>query len=330
MIKSSLIFCKKTQTRDLLKYYPPRKKKISQSNSILIFRKDQNMPKKIILAGGLTALIISVLLVLIMINSRQQEQIAELPPTTTETRIIPYEEETVEDYNLFTDNDAVMIQVGINGVIEDIYELTYDKSGNIIDKKLIESIETSKVQNRIIQQGMLDRIETTERIRTRLSEYIEHLKKSDIPAAFPYIQQTDRQLFSQQTLQDNATALNWQIESHAINADLEFIYPDYLTVFDDSLTGSQTTGDSSAIDLPKGKESLRANIPLGIIFQSDVIGRQAVELKLSCTKENDDWFFSYIGPTEITDIDRSEYRDDGGRTYGNTVGARLTLNKAII
>ncbi len=285
----------------------------------------------LLLPGIITGAVVLVLLLLIIVLSTGNNKPAGPDQTTNieaERTTIPYEEETIEDANLFTDDHDVLAQVGINGVIEDRYNVTRDRNDTILKKELIDTTTVIEKQNRILRKGTLDRTATSDAIKGLMDEYLAYLKKHDFTKLYPMLRESDRMLYTESQLKNSAEGIDFLIESYSLVQDLRYEYPVYLTSSDSSLQATQDTPLAGGDTTTQNRQGLVAVLPLRVIFTS-TIGRQELAFDLRFIHENDSWKATYFGPAEIVAINKTQKRDDGGKTYGKPVSAEITLKNAI-
>jgi len=284
----------------------------------------------LLLPGIITGTVVLVLLILIAALTAKKPPAG--PDQTTQVEIeqisIPYEEESIDDINLFTDDQDVLSQVGINGVIEERYNVTRDRDGNVLNKELIDTRTVMEKQNRILRKGTLDRAATTETVKSLMEDYFTDLKKGDFANLYPLLRESDRVLYSEDRLKQSSDSIDFLVESYSLVRDLSYEYPLYLTSNNPSLQATQDVPLVTTNTNLQTRQGLVAVLPLRVIFNS-TIGRQELAFDLRFLHEGENWKATYFGPTEIIPINKTQKRDDGGKTYGKPVSAEITLKNAI-
>lgn len=269
-----------------------------------------------------------------------------------EIESIPFEELVVEDNNLFIDDGDKILQAGINGQIEHTYKVTRDFDGKVIEKEKLSSEKKIEKQDKIIRRGILNREETIVTINERLDAFFRYFQEGDYDRLYPLLSKRDRLLYSREQLKESALKTGFQVESYTENAEIRFIYPssDYnddlllsgvqdieeeQTQEDDSESSDgdveEPTEEKEVMSLEELNEvnGLVAQLPISLIFQSSLIGRQKVTLTISIYHEGDNWNIGYFGPTEVIAINKTQIRDDGGKTFGNPLQLELTIRDMV-
>lgn len=279
----------------------------------------------------------------------EQQEIDESVETVAEEKeieTIPFEEIVVKDSNRFIDDGDKILQTGINGQIEHLYEVTRDFEGTIINKELLGSEARLEKQDKVISRGTLDREEAIATIEERLAALVRYMQDGDYDSLYPLLSQEDRILYSREQLRGAANTIGFQVENYAQTGDLQFLYPqteEYdasllrgIQDIDDGEGASEENGDESEDDnqetsgLLNQTPGLIADVPIELTFQSTSIGRQRVPVFVKIVNEGNIWNVRYFGPTEVIPLNRTLTEDDGGKTYGNPLLFELSLSDMIL
>jgi hypothetical protein len=245
---------------------------------------------------------------------------------------VPYEDQVIEDDNLFADQAPVLEQVGIPGTIEHTFEIQVDSAGNEIKREEVKTVTLVEKKDRILRQGKLYRAETLKTIQERINALFDALEVQDFAKAYPMLTESDRMLYSSDNLRNSAISTGFKVTTTSIKQDIRFEYPSYLTENDSSLQPiKEAYGDAgmTADEEVNRNQALLAIVPVTVGFESPVIGNQEFIFDLRLQRENSNWNIYYFGPTEMLQVNRTRTRDDGGKTFGNPVGAEITVNNVI-
>lgn len=290
------------------------------------------LSQRILLIGGAALAAIMTLLGLIFwLSTQDKAKTPAEPEVVRELITTAYEDQVIEDDNLFTDSSPVRIQVGIPGITEEVYQVTRDETGNILDKKLIETnIQVAK-QDRITRKGTLDREATEKKIRAVIASIFDSLETLNFTTLYPLLATVDRMHYTEQQLSNSAKAIALDLDTYSITGEIAYLYPKYLSDKDNSLSPIQDVVSDNTDETNSGATDtgLIAVIPSSMTFNSDVIGTQGIGFDLRLVHENGDWFIRYFGPTEVLPIDQTRTQADGGKVFGKPIGARVTVNRAV-
>jgi len=286
--------------------------------------------RKLLLPGIITLVVVVCLggaIIYLRINAENGDEDDAGPSLENEIISVPYEEEIIDDYNLFTDDRDILMQIGINGEVEQTYEVIKNADGSVISKQLKSEQTLIEKQNRILRRGALDRQETIDDIKDALDTYFTAMKEGDYSGAYPLLTENDRMLYASTVLTESAEAIEFKVASYSFTQDLYFEYPDYLTTNDSALKPIQETATefNMADDRLQGLVAVQ---PVSVLFDS-LIGRQEVSFDLRIKHENQQWNIEYFGPTEVINVNKIQTRDDGGKTYGKPLIAEVWLKEVI-
>ncbi len=260
-----------------------------------------------------------------------------LPQESTETvnRIVSFETETLDDWEIFSNQQPLVIQQGIDGIVIETYKIVKSPTGEIISREKTEEVTSQQMQKKVIKQGKLDYETANAKIRERSLRFMEYFSKNDIASLYPMLTTNEKNKYPEESLRSIIKGIDYTVTSYNFTGSMSFDAEKEEGLLTGLQVASPSVDESSPVISPtplvKASPKLVAKLPIEFVFTSKVTGSQKLTTTLYMLHEDQErWGVYYLGPTQHVGLDRTKTGDDGGKTINYPLSFEIILHDLLI
>ena len=284
-----------------------------------MFKKELRLP--LVIIGTVLIILIMLLVFFVVLDQYQKNQ----PQTqfVHKTITMPFDTETVEDWENFSNMPPQIVQPGIEGIVQESWKVVTDANGRTISEEKIdsESKVTVEVKNKIIKKGMLNYEDVFRQVRQEGQKSMDYWKAKDYESLYGTLAADDKSLLQTADIKNIIDKTEFKLDSFVFTGSATFKYEDVKKdVNSNTLTPTVATS-------PR----LIASLPIEYTFTSKITGGQKVVATLDLIHEDKNvWKNFYLGPTKYVSLSSKQTGNDGSKTIAYPLSFEVELTGVYV